>query len=260
MLEHDENKIPKENTEPAPEAPVEVPVPEAPPEVPAPEAPMAPEPPQGNAPQKDQVDVYVKEAKNILRASWDFEKKLVKGPMSAMAEKLPLPSAILFAVLQPIALFLFVRVLAGQLLGLMPFGLGGLLAPTFGQWVQLFFLTILYYALYLFLLLVLSVVFGKLICKAQMDLKQLFTQTVAAHIPLTGALLGAMIFAIFGMGLASGFFMSIALAVLLVGGIATYILYAKALTVVFKTSEDKGFYTALAAYGVLIILSMLIAL
>jgi len=248
MVDHDENKVPEENlteeqAEPTPEVTITL------------EAPVQPVHP--TAPQRDQVDIYVREAKNLLKASWNYGKKLAKEPMSAMTEALPLTSAIFFAALQPIALFLLIRVIAGQLLGLIPFGFGAFLAPTFGQWVQLFFLTILYYALYLFLLMVLAVVFGKLICKAHIDLKLLFTQTVAAHIPLTAALLGAMIFVVFGMGLASGFFMSIALAILLVGGVATYILLAKAITFALKINENKGFYVTLAAYGVLLVVAML---
>jgi len=214
-------------------------------------------PPTGTSkpPEKDQVDVYVQGAKNLLGVSWAFLKKFMRAPMSSFDEPVNFSSAILFAAVQAIAFFILIRIILGQIISLIPFGFF-FISPN---WFMIFFMTIIGYAVYLFALLALSVLFGKTICKATIDLKELFSKTVAAHIPLTDSFLASIIFVVFGMALGSGFFMSLAIATIIIGGIASYILYAKATTSVFKTTIDKGFYTTLATYGVLIFIGMLIA-
>jgi len=203
------------------------------------------------SPKNDQMDAYVKEAKNVLSVAWAFLLKLFKSPMTAMEEGLPLVPAIAFAAVQPILVFVLIRVLFAQFMGLfMPtFGFGGLFwSPGFGWWVMVFFLTIVAVAASYAVLIVLTMLFAKLFCKAKTNFVQLFTQAVAAHVPLSLALIVAIIFGFFAT--------SLALTALIVAYIASILLYHKALTVTIKADQNKIFFVLVCSFGATALLSM----
>ena len=216
-------------------------------EIPAPHATQGDE-----VKSKDQVDEVLQKTSALVGTSTAFLKRFAKQPVSAIQSgDIKFSEAILFAVLGFVAALLFIVATVERIISFFVGLVGPMAGPSGARemremlreqmpWSELFGQALIGYAVWLLLLIVLSVVFGKLICKAAIDFKKLFSLVVAAHIPMVLGYAAAAVLMFIAVPLS--------LIALVFASLAPIVLYAFALQTVFKTDMNKAALSAILAH------------
>lgn len=191
------------------------------------------------------IDEYMQKTTELLGGAFAFFKAFMRQPVTAMQQRsINMKETLFFIVLQPLSLFFMLLVVAGKIkdsissaFGIFGgFAVGEFLDNGFG----IFFKSFMFSVGCLAVLLLLSVIFGKLVFRGTLDFKKLLSMTVVAQIPLTAGYLLAMVFMFFSVQLA--------LMALVFGVVASVVLGVFVFSAAFGLSFDKCVYAAIFTY------------
>ena len=202
---------------------------------------------------KEQLDVYMKQASTVAGSSCSFLWRFIKAPVTTIQTgEIKMGEAIFFALVGFISLFVFVALGYFRLftfyqdLSLQPASVGWQPASiAFSEWLALFLHMLLAYIIVVILFVVLSYLYGKLVCRAGVTLRGLFTRIVAIEMPAAVILLISAII--------MPFFPIVAIVIAIIGAVMPLILFPFVLQAM-NVSVNK------AVYGTFIINGLMIAL